>query len=103
MEDQWRISKHDPEWKKLFNDIASKLRTSLGDLAIRIDHVGSTSVVGLDAKPIIDIQISIINFDDILAYKTKIEQVGFVLRKKIQTERRGIFGKHRALEGLIFM
>lgn len=82
MEDQWRISKHDPEWKKLFNDIASKLRASLGDLAIRIDHVGSTSVVGLDAKPIIDIQISIINFDDILAYRTKIEQVGFVLREE---------------------
>jgi len=82
MEDQWRISKHDPEWKELFNDIATKLRTSLGDLAIRIDHVGSTSVVGLDAKPIIDIQISIINFDDIMAYRTKIEQVGFVLREE---------------------
>ncbi|MDF2682954.1 MAG: hypothetical protein K0R47_4144 [Brevibacillus sp.] len=59
MDDQWRISKHDPEWKSMFGDIASKLRTSLGDLAIRIDHVGSTSVIGLDAKPIIDIQISI--------------------------------------------
>ncbi|MGG1658377.1 GrpB family protein [Brevibacillus sp. NRS-1366] len=42
MDDQWRISKHDPEWKNLFGDIASKLRTSLGHLAIRIDHVGST-------------------------------------------------------------
>jgi hypothetical protein len=42
MEDQWRVSKHNPEWKSLFNHIASKLRTSLGDLAIRIDHVGST-------------------------------------------------------------
>ncbi|WP_232697799.1 GrpB family protein [Brevibacillus daliensis] len=82
MDDQWRISKHDPEWKSLFNDIASKLRTSLGELAIRIDHVGSTSVVGLDAKPIIDIQISILNYDDILIYKTKIEQVGFVLREE---------------------
>ncbi|MDF2652687.1 MAG: hypothetical protein K0Q73_8492, partial [Paenibacillus sp.] len=64
MEDQWRISKHDSGWKDLFNDIALKLRYSLGDLAIRIDHVGSTSIFGLDAKPIIDIQISVLNYDD---------------------------------------
>lgn len=82
MEDPWKISKHDPEWKSLFTDIASKLRPSLGDLAIRIDHVGSTSVAGLDAKPIIDIQISVLNYDDILSYKTKIEKVGFVLREE---------------------
>ncbi|MBW7453078.1 GrpB family protein [Paenibacillus sepulcri] len=80
MDEQWRIAKHDPEWKRLFNDIAAKLRTSLGNLAIRIDHVGSTSVMGLDAKPIIDIQISVLNYDDVLNYKTKIEKVGFVLR-----------------------
>lgn len=60
MEDQWRISKYDPEWKILFSEIASKLRSSLGDFAVRIDHVGSTSVIGLDAKPIIDIQISVL-------------------------------------------
>ncbi|MDD9271898.1 GrpB family protein [Paenibacillus sp. GCM10023248] len=80
MEDQWRISKHDRGWKDLFNDIALKLRNSLGNLAIRIDHVGSTSIDGLDAKPIIDIQISVLNYDDIASYKTKIESVGFVFR-----------------------
>jgi GrpB-like predicted nucleotidyltransferase (UPF0157 family) len=73
---------HDPKWADLFKDVAAKLRNSLGDLAIRIDHVGSTSIVGLDAKPIIDIQISILNYDDILSYKTKIEHVGFVLREE---------------------
>lgn len=58
------------------------MRNSLGDLAIRIDHVGSTSIVGLDAKPIIDIQISVLNYDDITSYKTKIESVGFVFREE---------------------
>jgi GrpB-like predicted nucleotidyltransferase (UPF0157 family) len=82
MDDQWRISKHDPEWKNLFHDIAIKLRKSLGDLAIRIDHVGSTSVLGLDAKPIVDIQISVLDYDDLENYKTKIETVGFELRKE---------------------
>ncbi|CAN7542634.1 hypothetical protein [Paenibacillus sp. LjRoot56] len=39
MEDQWRISKHDSGWTDLFNDIALKLRDSLGDLAIRIESI----------------------------------------------------------------
>lgn len=81
MEDQWRIAEHEPEWNHLFIDVASKLRDSLGDLAIRIDHVGSTSIIGLDAKPIIDIQVSIEDYDNLLNYKSKIEQVGFVLRE----------------------
>lgn len=82
MEDQWRISKYDSEWENLFHDLAIKLRESLGDLASRIDHVGSTSVIGLDAKPIIDIQISVLNYDNVLNYKTKIEEAGFVLRNE---------------------
>lgn len=81
MENQWRISKYDPEWKHLFHDVASILRTSLGDLAIRIDHVGSTSIVGLDAKPIIDIQISVADMEELSAYQHKIEEVGFVYRE----------------------
>lgn len=81
MENQWRIAEHNPEWKYLFMDVASKLRNSLGDLAIRIDHVGSTSVTGLAAKPIIDIQISIVDYDNLINYKSKVEQVGFVFRE----------------------
>ncbi|SFK14612.1 GrpB family protein [Brevibacillus centrosporus] len=82
MEDQWRISEYDPRWKSLFREVASRLRESLGDSAVRIDHVGSTSVAGLAAKPIIDIQISVRNYDDISTYQTKIENVGFVLREE---------------------
>lgn len=80
MENQWRIAKYDPEWKNMFMGLGSKLRSSLGDLAVRIDHVGSTSVIGLDAKPIIDIQISVMDFDDVSNFKTKIENLGFELR-----------------------
>mgnify|MGYP001417882080 CR=1 FL=1 len=82
MEDQWRIAEHDPEWKNMFLRIGNNLRNSLGDQAIRIDHVGSTSVFGLDAKPIVDIQISIVDFDDEDSYRNNIESLGFVLRKE---------------------
>lgn len=82
MESQWRIANYDPEWRNLFLDLGSKIRNSLGERAIRIDHVGSTSIVGIDAKPIIDIQISVLDLDNEISYKSKIEEVGFELRRE---------------------
>ncbi|WHX50967.1 GrpB family protein [Paenibacillus woosongensis] len=81
MEEQWRIAAYDPEWRSLFLATGMKLREALGELALRVDHVGSTSVAGLDAKPIIDIQISVSNIDDVFSYKKHIEDVGFIFRE----------------------
>ena len=50
-------------WPSEFTQIASTLRQGLGDLALRIDHIGSTSVPGLAAKDIIDIQITVAALD----------------------------------------
>lgn len=82
MDDQWKISRHDPEWKHIFDKVASTLRHSLGEAAVRIDHVGSTSIAGLDAKPIIDIQISVLNLDNDSLYRVQLEQAGFVCREE---------------------
>lgn len=63
------IVPYDPTWPDLFRQIAAPMRAALGDLAQRIDHIGSTSIPGTDAKPIIDIQISVglfEPFDDLL-------------------------------------
>jgi GrpB-like predicted nucleotidyltransferase (UPF0157 family) len=46
-------------WPNEFKDFARAIRNALGDSAIRIDHIGSTSVPGLDAKDVIDIQVSV--------------------------------------------
>lgn len=80
MEEQWRIAEHDPEWAHLFAETGKRLREALGETALRIDHVGSTSIKGLDAKPIIDIQISVATLEDMSSYQAQIESVGFVLR-----------------------
>jgi GrpB-like predicted nucleotidyltransferase (UPF0157 family) len=53
------ITPYKPEWKQEFQNIGTLLRKFLGDLAIRIDHIGSTSVPNLDAKDIIDIQVTV--------------------------------------------
>lgn len=54
-----RIIPYDPRWPAEFRSIGQALRTVLGDLALRIDHIGSTSVPGLAAKDIIDIQVTV--------------------------------------------
>jgi GrpB-like predicted nucleotidyltransferase (UPF0157 family) len=51
-------------WWSEFQEIATRLRQGLGDLAERIDHIGSTSVPGLAAKDIIDIQITVAALDE---------------------------------------
>jgi GrpB-like predicted nucleotidyltransferase (UPF0157 family) len=50
-------------WPSDFLAIASRLRHGLGDLAVRIDHIGSTAVPGLAAKDVIDIQITVANLN----------------------------------------
>ncbi|OGK06784.1 MAG: pyroglutamyl-peptidase I [Candidatus Riflebacteria bacterium GWC2_50_8] len=59
-----RIIEYSPEWPQAFAKISSRLQTSLGELALRIDHIGSTSVPGLAAKDVIDIQISVNALDN---------------------------------------
>jgi GrpB-like predicted nucleotidyltransferase (UPF0157 family) len=49
-----RIVDYHRGWPRLFEDRARAIRTEMGDVAMRIDHIGSTAVVGLAAKPIIE-------------------------------------------------
>lgn len=72
------ISPADPRWAQEFQEMAGLLRKALGNLALRIDHVGSTSVPGLDAKPIIDIQISVERLEPSGIFRIPIEGLGYV-------------------------
>jgi GrpB-like predicted nucleotidyltransferase (UPF0157 family) len=58
------IENYRAEWPAEFQIIGSSLRSALGDLAVRIDHIGSTSVAGLAAKDVIDVQITVAALDD---------------------------------------
>src|SRR3954447_9828382 len=49
------LEEYDTEWPRLFEREATRIRTALGDGVVQLEHVGSTSVPGLAAKPIIDI------------------------------------------------
>jgi len=54
------------------------LRGALRETAVRIDHVGSTSVVGLDAKPVIDIQVSVLQLEPDTSFRGPMDELGFV-------------------------
>lgn len=58
------IIPYQESWPAQFQEIATILRQGLGDLALRIDHIGSTSVPGLAAKDIIDLQITVAALDE---------------------------------------
>ena len=53
------VVKYDKRWKQWFEGLRERIGSALGDVALRIEHVGSTSIEGLSAKPIIDIDVVI--------------------------------------------
>lgn len=80
MSDPILIVPYDPEWPRLFADLGGRLREALGAVALRIDHIGSTSLPGMAAKPVIDMQLSVASFEPLEAFKQPLEGLGFVHR-----------------------
>ena len=74
------LSEYDPRWPELYAEHAARLRAALGDRAVRLEHVGSTSVPGLPAKPIIDIGLEVPDSADEPAYVEELEAAGYLLR-----------------------
>ncbi len=74
------IIPYDVTWPEQFQRLALPLRIALGSVALRIDHIGSTSILQLAAKPIIDIQISVVDFEPLDAYQLPLEGLGYLFR-----------------------
>jgi len=71
------IVPYDPTWPALFTAEAARIRESFGAHAERIEHVGSTAVPGLAAKPVIDIQVSVGSLASPAPYHERLEQLGY--------------------------
>jgi GrpB-like predicted nucleotidyltransferase (UPF0157 family) len=74
------LLEYDPEWPRLFDREAERIRAVLGEKALRVEHVGSTSVPGLIAKPIIDVLLVVPDSADEASYVPVMEAAGYVLR-----------------------
>jgi GrpB-like predicted nucleotidyltransferase (UPF0157 family) len=75
-----KIVDYNEEWPMKFDAHARVIAGALGKAALRIEHVGSTSVPGLAAKPIIDILVVVQDSADELTYLPRLEVAGYVLR-----------------------
>lgn len=79
-----QLHDYDPGWPAAFERERAVITAALGDVAVQVDHTGSTSVPGLAAKPIIDITLSVRDIDDEDSYLPQLEAAGytFVLRER---------------------
>ena len=88
------LLEYDPEWPNQFDREASRIRSVLGNKVLQLEHVGSTSVPGLCAKPIIDILLVVIDSANETTYAPDLEKAGYTLRI-----REPEWFEHRLLKG----
>jgi GrpB-like predicted nucleotidyltransferase (UPF0157 family) len=73
------ITDPDPAWPRRYDDLASRIRAALGWRVLQLEHVGSTAVPGLAAKPVIDIDLTVADPDHEQNYVPALEAIGFRL------------------------
>lgn len=88
------IADYDPQWPRLFARERDRIRAALGERVLRLEHVGSTSVPGLAAKPRIDLLLVVADSADEPSYVPALESAGYVLRI-----REPDWYKHRMFKG----
>ena len=92
---QVELVDYDEEWPALYRHEEEKIRAALGERALSVEHVGSTSVPGLPAKPVLDINLEVADTTDEDAYVPPLEAAGYVLRI-----REPDWFEHRLLKGV---
>ena len=73
---------HEPQWKEAAAETIMLLKTILRDVAIDIQHVGSTAIESICAKPIIDIAVGVQTLDSIKPYVSLLAEHGIIFRKE---------------------
>ncbi|MBU8590054.1 GrpB family protein [Priestia megaterium] len=89
-----KLEPYNYKWSKLFEKERELLSSQLKDLIVEIEHVGSTSVEGLFAKPIIDIAIGVSSLDVIMKLKEKVKELGYV-EIPVSLDGKHVFAKYK--------
>jgi len=76
-----KIETYNPKWKDMFNEEKENLKSIFNNLAINIEHIGSTSVEGLSSKPIIDIAVTLNKLDDFDKVKEYFEKEPYSVKE----------------------
>ena len=72
------VSEYDDRWRAMFADIAEPIRDAVADLNAEVEHVGSTSVPGLAAKPVIDIDVVVPTSEDVPIAIERLRTLGYI-------------------------
>ena len=80
--DPVEVVEYDPEWPARFEHWRRRLQAGLGSRLARIEHVGSTAVPGMAAKPVVDVQVAVPDVEDEPAYVPAIERAGVAFRSR---------------------
>ncbi|MBE6049803.1 MAG: GrpB family protein [Clostridium sp.] len=87
------IKEHNPEYKLWYKEEKMNLLSEFSDIILRINHIGSTSVKGLKAKPTVDILMEISQNSDISDVKDKLSAMGWILISSSEEEFRQVYNK----------
>jgi GrpB-like predicted nucleotidyltransferase (UPF0157 family) len=85
------LHSYTPEWEQLFNAERERLLGCLAGYVLDIQHIGSTAVPGLPAKPIIDIGVAVANFEEAFRCVPLLETLGYIYRGEFGIPRRHYF------------
>jgi len=75
------LEEYNPQWRVLFDEEKVRLKELLGNQLIGVEHVGSTSIPGIKAKPILDLMIAIKDLNDWAWLKESLSKLGYEFRK----------------------
>lgn len=89
-----KLEPHSEQWHQLFAEEEARLRKVIGDYVIAIEHIGSTSICGISAKPIIDMAVSVEKIADGERCVKPLEDVGYEYRGE-----HGIAGRRYFVKG----
>jgi GrpB-like predicted nucleotidyltransferase (UPF0157 family) len=85
------IVEYDPRWPGYFQELRAPVVAALGDLVVTVEHVGSTAVPGLAAKPIIDIDVVVRSVTDIPESIVRLAALGYIHRGDLGISGREAF------------
>lgn len=87
------VTEYNEDWKQKFSEEAQKIKDIFGDELIDIHHIGSTSVPGLKAKPIIDIMPVVKDIEKVDSFNDQMEDIGYECMGELGMKGRRYFRK----------
>ncbi|MBS0030331.1 GrpB family protein [Chitinophaga sp. 22321] len=85
MSETIEIIPYSDHWPEEYNHIATALKTALGDYALAVDHIGSTSIPGLAAKDVIDVQVTVASLE--VPVQAALKQLGYIRKLHLADHR----------------